>query len=291
MSYDLFFRSRDGGPPLAELRHWFAGRAHYTVGEDEAGYDNPATGVYFRFRIGMGDDGPDVDFNINYFRPSSFGLEAAPELGAFTSAFAFAMSDPQAEGMGDGPFTTEGFLRGYNHGNRFAYRAVSSMGEAAQTLTLPRRVVAESWAWNHAREAYMDNLASIEMICGFAPTVLYLVPQDAPQTVLTAAVWGQGMGCSLPEVDVVVALSDHGDAPRVIPVDLLRAHLDRYPRREAHHRFTLDRRSYDCGLPHWLIDHDEPPPELLEALATLGAPRAMSRASPDQVLDREWFGA
>jgi hypothetical protein len=89
---------------------------------------NAETGIHFRFdycqeRSDEWATGEYVAFRMNYFRPHISGLEAEIELSAFVNAFACAIHDPQLDGMGDGPYSASGFLRGWNTGNAFAYEA------------------------------------------------------------------------------------------------------------------------------------------------------------------------
>ncbi len=154
MSYDLWFRAANGTAPGPEQVHqYFAGRPHYRMSEQQAWYENETTGVYFSFELsdesGQADEEEDeqqrdvlpVAFNINYFRPHVFGLEAEPELTAFVERFGLTVSDPQSDGMGDGAYSCEGFLRGYNAGNRFAHQAMLSMNETPALHTLPEAVI------------------------------------------------------------------------------------------------------------------------------------------------------
>src|SRR5687767_8514009 len=86
MSYDLMLAGGRGGKKLDKksFAAHFKGRRNYEVGKGQAVYQNENTGVYFVF-----DEPADgfVAFNLNYFRPHVFGLEAAIELEAFAKAF------------------------------------------------------------------------------------------------------------------------------------------------------------------------------------------------------------
>src|SRR5438046_1840056 len=73
MSYDLFL---SGLPKAGKLREWFSERGNYQVGDTQAVYQNEATGVYFTFGI----EDKKIVFNLNYFRPSFYGLEAEIEV-------------------------------------------------------------------------------------------------------------------------------------------------------------------------------------------------------------------
>ncbi len=116
MSYDLFLKSES--LTADEFESYFNSRPHYTLNGDQAFYENEDTGVYFSFDYAPDELGT-VAFNLNYYRPHFFGLEAAPEVEAFVWAFNLTIDDPQIEGMSDGPFSVDGLLRGWNAGNRF----------------------------------------------------------------------------------------------------------------------------------------------------------------------------
>ena len=120
MSYDLFFTANSGKKiDKKAFEAHFGGRRNYEVNKKQAVYQNEDTGVYFIF------DAPEdgvVAFNLNYFRPHVFGLEAAPELEIFATTLGLTPGDPQGEIEEGAPFTREAFLRGWNAGNEFTFR-------------------------------------------------------------------------------------------------------------------------------------------------------------------------
>jgi len=131
MSYDLdlFFE-----PAIRRSRmlEYFATREHFKVENDKVVYGHEDTGVYFFMRLRSGRNAllqrsvVAVEFEINYGRPSYFGIEAEKEMAAFVAAFQPRIHDPQMRGMGDGPYSPDGFLNGWNFGNVFAvYSALS----------------------------------------------------------------------------------------------------------------------------------------------------------------------
>src|SRR5271168_4683376 len=116
MSYDLHFRSRfpDFRFTLDNFVDYFKVRPRYEIKGSQAWYSNGESGVYFSFEFNEqneqnGDSGATdetdsklfpVSFNLNYFRPHPFGLEAEPEAAAFVREFDLTVSDPQTSGMG-----------------------------------------------------------------------------------------------------------------------------------------------------------------------------------------------
>src|SRR5436190_13882956 len=112
MSYDLFFTSAQISQE--DFRSYFQKRPAYELHGNQAAYQNKETGVYFSFEYGDTPPGFKylASFNINYYRPHYFILEAEPEVSRFVERFGFEVHDPQTDGMGDGPYTPEGLLNG-----------------------------------------------------------------------------------------------------------------------------------------------------------------------------------
>jgi hypothetical protein len=163
VSYDLFITPRHFDADA--MRAYFAARAHYTVSDDQVHYGNDDTGIYFNFDINRDSNAeagaasqPHVAFNMNYYRPHTFGLEAEPELAAFLQAFDSQIHDPQNEGMGDGPYSREGFLRAWNAGNRFGFRAIGHQDAKPPPPwgVDPLRLEAV-WKWNYDRSRLQEK--------------------------------------------------------------------------------------------------------------------------------------
>lgn len=198
MSYDLFLFP-DAFDADA-IRAHFAARPNYRVEPHQAWYANEETGVYFAFDIlespeaEEGDEAmaqPHIAFNVNYFRPHTFGLEAELEVAAFLAAFPGRIHDPQR--MGDGPYSREGFLEGWNHGNRFAYSAMAKQGAPRPIAADPARIEA-AWAWNYSR-AQLQAEAGESL---FVPKIVWVMPSPGapPEPAVT---WTFGVATAIPE--------------------------------------------------------------------------------------------
>src|SRR5262249_20660021 len=151
----------------------------------------PETGVYFHFTYsepgGEDDENPNTDtsahqgrpyifFNINFFRPSVFGLEAERVLTRVVEHFNLTVNDPQGDGMGQGEYTPEGFLRGWNAGNRFAISAMRQIQDRGENiiggnLTLPAAVLRTLWEWSIDRNSLNEDLMDFEEIDVFVPRI------------------------------------------------------------------------------------------------------------------------
>jgi hypothetical protein len=276
MSYDLTFlvRETDEPPPPESLREYFRGRPGYTEQGDQFSYQNEDTGVYFSFDMheggGDGDAGDEeieavhdglkatcLTFNINYFRPHCFGLEAEPELSAVVKRFSLLVDDPQSEGMARGAYSAEGFLRGWNAGNLFGHRAILSQAKGHEAVaparfdSLPRAVLDRVWRWNYQRSRLQERLG--EGI--FVPGIRIVRHDDRPMTFI---VWGDAIPEAVPEVDLLVLVRDEL-APRgffgkkrdtcLVPFSDLRA-VQHAGRRAAE------------DPPYTLFDGEPPGPEL-----------------------------
>ncbi len=207
MSHDLYFRSRS--PDTAnphDFAAWFRPREHYQVNDAHAVYFNRRTGVSFEFRYneefdeadgGARDDRPllPVAFNLNYVRPHVFALEAEPEVAEFVRQFDLAVLDPQPEGMGEGEYTAEGFLRGWNAGNEFACRAARSQSPDQPFPMLPARRIEQIWRWNFDTDRRRREIGSRL----YVPTILLCAFEGRVQS---AVAWARGVPILLPDVDL-----------------------------------------------------------------------------------------
>ena len=210
MSYDLYFRTSGGTPFTREqFSEYFTKRLNYQVTNNQAWYGNQDTGVYFLFEYQS--DPPDpaepeavhapVMFNLNYYRPHIFGLEAEPEVAAFIRHFNLLIEDTQTQGMGSGEYSRGGFLRGWNHGNEVGYRAVLTSEKApSEVYTLPTRAIEGYWRWNITRNAFQRELGDGV----FVPRVMFAITSGCSQ-VKSFAAWTDAIPIMLPKVDLIVA--------------------------------------------------------------------------------------
>lgn len=282
MSYDLDFRS---STPLTidELKQYFADLPNFSVSDRRAHYENEDTGVYFGFDF---TDEPDpgnvpVAFNMNYYRPHTFGLEAEPVLASFVRHFALHVVDPQGDGMGEGPYSSAGFLRGWNHGNRFAHRAILSQHDA-KPLTLPAAKLEGIWRWNMAKEVTQDHMTDLigDAPPCFVPTVkVFQVGETEVQSIV---IWDVEIAVALPDVDLVVTTNTAGESVAMPPKDVLGVVT-------VHSEWRADYAVGDglsVGLRTWLID--ELPRAATKKLRAAMRPfQPLGRPGLDQVLDAE----
>lgn len=191
MSYDLFLRPRKGAIGKKDFEAYFQDRRFYDAEAGHAAYSNEDTGAYFSFE--WVDDRDDeegelypIAFNINYFRPSYFIMEAEIEVSTLVQAFDLVVDDPQWKGMGKGEYDAEVLVSGWNAGNESAYDILLERPEQRSHLrTLPSATVLEAWRWNFERNARQQRVGDTK----FVPQILFL---EVEGQLTSAMVWPDG---------------------------------------------------------------------------------------------------
>jgi hypothetical protein len=303
MSYDLYLHRRDNAGPLTqkEFQSYFEGRPHFTVKGTLASYENEKTGVYFTFEYSDGKD-PDADnstasrehihFNLNYYRPHVFGLGAERVLTPLMEALDLVVSDPQTEGMGEGEYTPEGFLRGWNAGNRFAHQAYLALEQQGEKIighqhVLPAKTLRACWEWTYGIDALSDRVHDDD-IDVFIPRVMFVLCDGTLQTL---CVWPQLIPTALPEVDQVLVMRDQLPPPFANGVDTANAVVPWQEVRKAASGFELVPGEGTSGLQYVLMDYgsaEEAPAELVNFVRALPAfGGQLEGIAIDQILDEE----
>lgn len=198
MSFDLFITPAacDG----EAIAGWFTGRPHYQVSGGQVWYSNDDTGVSFSYAFiesaapeVEGDFEPHLVFNLAYCRPHVFGLEAEQELAAFLARFDSRIEDPQAEGMGEGPYSREGFLRSWNAGNRFGFAAVGRNITPPPPWPAEPALLEAIWRWNLDRQRLQEKVG--DRI--FVPKLRWAMNDGAAP--VACATWTEGVPTLVPE--------------------------------------------------------------------------------------------
>lgn len=288
MSYDLYFKPRNGLFTDEGFRRYFQERPHYKCEGSQAWYGNEDTGVYFVFELQTeqpveDDDEPmehfPVALNINYFRPSYFVCEAEPEVTAFVKHFDLVVSDPQTEGMGDGEYNAANLLSGWNRGNEFGYAVMLRDDNNRSGIShLPTERLHSAWRWNLLRSQVQARVGESK----FVPRIMFM---NLEGSTVTTAVWPDG-------IPVVVTRVDYLCVPRK---ELAPTH---FFRKKEDTTFV----AWDVAFPvlrkHGTLEADgslslnymTPPRDVVKFIQALPAEnRAVSGLSPDKVLDREIY--
>ena len=282
---------------------YFNGRAGYQMNGTQAWYSNEDTGVYFSLEYDPQPNPPDdfaeyaeegepaeewlpsvATFNMNYNRPSYFGLEAAPEVAAFVEAFDLIVDDPQIDGMGRGAFSTERFVHGWSKANEWACSAIRQSAADEPPLVYPREHLRQIWKWNSGRTERQRLVG--ESI--FVPRINFGVREGR---VVSFAIWPDAIPTLLPKVDEVL----------VVREQLARR---RWFRRRQSETLTVPWAAIESALSqsrraaepllHIYPDYVTPPANVLELVKRDWPPvttESFQRVTPDHVLDAEFFAS
>lgn len=201
MSYSLFFNLKPA-VPYEDMFYYFAGREHYAANADGFTYENRDTEVYFHVRFRSGRNlrfqktVVSLEFEINYFRPSYFGIEAEKELAAFVAKFNPQIDDQQMHGMGDGPYSSEKFLNAWNFGNVYSSHNAIKRELDKTSASMPSEVLRTTWAWNYQRAARSRQFGGR---CD-VPKIHVVVMDGHPCRTI---IWPRAQSILLPHVDYV----------------------------------------------------------------------------------------
>jgi hypothetical protein len=200
MSYtlNLYFK-----PAVRRERvlRYFGQRRNFRVVGDGIVYEHPNTRVSFSINLYCSRDitlqrtVQSAAFELDYRRPSYFGIEAEKELSAFVEAFRPRIDDPQIDGMGECPYRPEGFINGWNFGNVFSMHNALSSNPDLNIVAIPVDELLAAWRWNY------DCDQRSETARFFLPEIMFFRVDDRPCRV---AIWPEGMPVSLPRVDLVL---------------------------------------------------------------------------------------
>jgi hypothetical protein len=272
MSYDLYFEAASGkGIDRKSFAAYFKGRPNYQAGKGQAIYQNEDTGVYFIF-----DEPAEgaAAFNLNYFRPHVFAIEAAIELEKFDKAFGMTVIDPQGDAEEPVPFSKENFFKGWKEGNKLAYKGMLKEHDKPPHAW-PAKKIRAVWEWNYNRGSEQERVG--ENL--FVPAIFAI---EVAGRAVSVAVWPSNHTIVLPEVDMVLVPCDQKSQTGT------EAALERW---EDVHAVVKAYQEKRPGLARYRLDFKEEwPPEIA---AFLGRKRQdvgqLTGVGMDELLDKEWM--
>ena len=215
MSFDLYFCWRkDERINFEEVKAWAIGCGNFKLADAQLWYENPKTGVYFSFNFetpGSPEDSPRIpggyfdsglSFNLNYNRPSYFGLEALPIVETLAARFALSVFDPQA--VGDEPeiltdVRSESLVQSWLKHNGWATLALATNEKSSKLLRMAPSASLYLWKFRQAKDALQEK-------CGDGIFVPSLVPvrKKGSTSVGRAFTYTQGLPMIVPESEWVL---------------------------------------------------------------------------------------
>lgn len=208
MSYDLYLKPKKENFLKENFKTYFSEIENYRFEDNQAWYENETTGVYFSFEFQDKHDFNEEEeyypiiFNMIFFRPSYFALEAEPEVSAFINKFSMTVDDPQNHGMGKGEYNSDKFLEGWSYGNNFAYKAI--LKDYPDVITLPQKQLHKAWEWNYKSHLLQETVTDDV----FVPHILFLKYKNTP---VSAAVWPDAIPSIIPPVDILLIERNNED--------------------------------------------------------------------------------
>ncbi len=210
MSFDLHFCWRKVERiNFEEVKSWALQQKCFSCKHAQLWYANPQTGVYFSFnfeapespedapRITGGYFDSGLSFNLNYNRPSYFGLEALPVVETLAARFALSVFDPQA--VGDEPklltdVRSESLVQSWLKHNRWATLALAANEKSSKLLRMAPSASLYLWKYRRAKDALQEK-------CGDGIFVPSLVPvrKKGSTSVGRAFTYTQGLPMIVPE--------------------------------------------------------------------------------------------
>jgi hypothetical protein len=219
-----------------------------------------------------------ISFNINYFRPSYFILEAELEVTAFVRQFDLLVFDPQMDGMEGDEYQSHLLIKGWNCGNEFAFASFLRKRKAARELaTLPAATLMDYWRWNRGRAERQAQVGDTKSI----PRIAFVRVGGEARG---AAFWPDGgVPTVIPHVAYLIVDQEKIGSERqpgeenhaLVAWEVARSLLERYHFIETDNSFVLD-------------DGAQPPSDLARSIRSLPAYTGeFAPLSADEVLDRE----
>ena len=224
MSHDLFLYP-DPPRSLAEFLEFLPRVGLKREGTAQALYRNEDTDCYFLIDYMEGEGRPYLHVNLNYFRPSTFGLEAAPVIEKLASAWNCTVQDPPISGTWR-PLRQRDVFAGLERRQRLRGSCHMNMPEgglAEGYYTAPRQRDPRCLEL----EFEADGLAftALDLTNGaFVPKLNWLKLPDAQDPVLMA-VWPDDLHSVLPPHAAYVVLGGNrlAKAPACLPAVPARA--------------------------------------------------------------------
>jgi hypothetical protein len=277
-----------GSVSLAAVGGWCSMRPGYRLEGGGVSYSNQDTGVSFRLSE-SGRPAFPIALRLATVRPEPFALEAEIELSELVAAFGLLVEPSPA--MPDGRYSPARFVAGWRAASDARVAVLSSQGKL-RVARAPGSAIHHAWSWNLVREVFMEILCELDRVAGFAPTVLLVSLPSEPDRIRTAAVWSDAQAIALPEVELLLTMgtaAPPGAPLGLVPVDRIGLLLgQRFEMRSGARTMPFRGRDLPLGMRHLVLDHPEPPPELIRALIEAALPfEPPTRFALDQVLEVE----
>jgi hypothetical protein len=205
MSYDLYFyRSKDKGPNEKTIRQYLSTNlVNVNEQEDRWLFTNDDTEVYYSVEYNEPDadtaaadayagfEATNFSFDLNFIRPSFFGLEAFAFVETFTRELGLFVLNPQGSDEGPVMATAAGLYENWNLANlQVSADYFGKMGATYMSLESSNA----AWRYNYNRKQLQEQVGEGY----FVPRLIFLKKGD---TAVTLAVWPEHVPLVVPTAD------------------------------------------------------------------------------------------
>lgn len=209
MSYDLYFHKRKDSTvtsdDIAIYLNQYLQHDHELA--NQWTYTNEDTGVYFFIEcepIKPGETLPQIGqfentgyyFQLNFVRPSFFGLEAFPFIERLTNALDLLIENPQESTEEPVKIGAEALYKNWNSSN---LHYCAHMFTEAEGVYMPLEKSNNAWAYNFKRKQVQDKLGGEY----FVPKLFFL-KETSTGEVATLASWAENIPSIIPPADYFV---------------------------------------------------------------------------------------
>ena len=206
MSYDLFFYKHKSNNLTNENIGQFLSANLVQVNEhgNQWFFENDDTGVYYSFETNEAsedsDDSPgyvdyvntNISFNLNFIRPSFFGLEAFNFIERLITELDLYVENPQAGSEVPTKPTKHELFEGWNKTNQWASKEHAD--ETTSYYPIEKSNIV--WAYNYNRKAIQEEIGD-----EYFASKIFLVKRVKDNEIVTLSVWTEHIPNVLPDTD------------------------------------------------------------------------------------------
>ncbi|HEV8285493.1 MAG TPA: hypothetical protein VGQ09_14360 [Chitinophagaceae bacterium] len=256
MSYDLYFYKQKGtGLSEVQIADYLTDNL---VSVNENGnqwfFENQDTEVYYSFDQNQQEDDlesielyesfPDFDnthfsFNLNFMRPSFFGLEAFQFVEQFTNDLNLFVFNPQS--ASDNPYkpTKNELFENWNNTNLWA--SIDHF-EKLHSAYLPIDKSDEAWEYNFQRKIFQTDLGD-----GYFVPKVFFFKTKSDNNVVTISTWTQHIPNVFPPADYFLLSREYKKLFRIVKDNVL---IDRLSLLKEFGSYLDDFNFKDCKIIH-----------------------------------------
>ncbi len=222
MSFDLYFyKEKNSRFQNKDFVDYLNDIIQYSKKNEEWFYENENTEVYFSFAKDKIEDEEylselklknfteiELSFNINYFRPDFFGLEAFPVVDEFIKRFNLFVINPQEDDLSLIQPKMGSLYKSWSKSNK---KVITQHFEEFELIHFDKDLSDYSWVYNFKIEGLINEFGDDLYI----PKIDYFLNTHLNQ-IQTSIIWPIDAPIVLPKVDFYLLTETIDDEPQFI---------------------------------------------------------------------------